>query len=50
MTSSHSDVLFVKKERLKILDLTELTAMKIYKKMGVDAHKLLDKKVNHTTF
>lgn len=47
---SSGDVLFVKKERLKMLDLTELTAMKIYKKMGVDAHKLLDKKVNHTTF
>ncbi|MGB5172328.1 DUF502 domain-containing protein [Eudoraea sp.] len=47
---SSGDVLFVKKERLKIINITELTAMKIYKKMGVDAHKLLDKKVNHNTF
>ncbi len=36
------DVFFVKNERLKILDLPELSAMKIYKKLGLDAKKITE--------
>ncbi|WP_297704184.1 DUF502 domain-containing protein [uncultured Eudoraea sp.] len=44
------DVFFVKNERLKILDLPELSAMKIYKKLGLDAKKILNGQVNQSSF
>jgi uncharacterized membrane protein len=44
------DVFFVKNERLKKLDLPELSAMKIYKKLGIDSKKILKDKINYTSF
>ncbi|WP_297797953.1 DUF502 domain-containing protein [uncultured Eudoraea sp.] len=44
------DVFFVKKERLKKLDLPQFSAMKIYKKLGLDAGKILKDKINKTSF
>ena len=44
------DVFFVKNERLKKLDLPELSAMKIYKKMGLDAKQILKGEINHSSF
>lgn len=44
------DVFFIKKERLKKLDLPELSAMKIYKKLGLDAGQILKNEINHSTF
>jgi len=44
------DVFFVKKERLKKLDLPELSAMKIYKKLGSDAKKILKGQINKSSF
>jgi uncharacterized membrane protein len=44
------DVFFVKKERLKKLDLPELSAMKIYKKLGLDAKKILNGQINKSSF
>jgi uncharacterized membrane protein len=44
------DVFFVKKERLKKLDLPELSAMKIYKKLGLDSKKILNGKINKSSF
>ncbi len=44
------DVFFVKKERLKKLDLPELSAMKIYKKLGLDAKQILKDEINHSSF
>ena len=44
------DVFFVKKERLKKLDLPELSAMKIYKKLGLDAKTDLKGEINKFSF
>jgi len=44
------DVFLVKNERLKKLDLPELSAMKIYKKMGLDAKQILKGEINHSSF
>ncbi len=44
------DVFFVKKERLKKLDLPELSAMKIYKKLGLDSKKILNGKISKSSF
>ncbi|MGB5205928.1 DUF502 domain-containing protein [Eudoraea sp.] len=44
------DVFFVKNERLKILDLPELSAMKIYKKLGLDAKSVLKGVINKSSF
>jgi uncharacterized membrane protein len=44
------DVVFVKKERLKILDIPELSAMKIYKKLGLDAREILQGEINESSF
>jgi uncharacterized membrane protein len=44
------DVVFVKKERLKILDLPELSAMKIYKKLGLDAKSVLQGEISKSSF
>lgn len=44
------DVFFVKKERLKKLDLPELSAMKIYKKLGLDSKKILSGKISKSSF
>lgn len=47
---SSGDVFFVRKERLKTLDITELDAMKIYKRMGIDSSKILSGYINQNTF
>lgn len=44
------DVFFVKNERLKKLELPELSAMKIYKKLGIDSKKILKDEINHSSF
>lgn len=44
------DVFFVKKERLKKLDLPELSAMKIYKKLGLDAKKIVNGQIDKSSF
>ena len=44
------DVVFVKKERLKILDIPELSALKISKKLGLDSKMLLHGKIDSKTF
>lgn len=44
------DVFFVKNERLKTLDLPELSAMKIYKKLGLDAKKILNGEIKKSSF
>lgn len=44
------DVFFVKNERLKILDLPALSAMKIYKKLGLDAREILNGEINKSSF
>ena len=44
------DVVFVKRDRLKLLDITGLNAMKILKKLGIDSKKILADKMNKSTF
>ena len=44
------DVFFVKNDRLKKLDLPELSAMKIYKKLGLDAKSALRGEVSKSSF
>jgi len=44
------DVVFVKWDRLKLLDITDLSAMKILKKFGVDSKKILADKMNKSSF
>lgn len=44
------DVVFVKKDRLKKLDITSVEAFKIQKKLGVDSAKILKGKINSTSF
>jgi len=44
------DVFFVKNERLKPLDLPALSAMKIYKKLGLDAREILNGEINKSSF
>jgi uncharacterized membrane protein len=44
------DVFFVKNDRLKKLDLPELSAMKIYKKLGLDAKNIVNGKIDKSSF
>lgn len=44
------DVFFVKNDRLKKLDLPELSAMKIYKKLGLDAKSILQGEISKSSF
>ncbi|AUS04066.1 DUF502 domain-containing protein [Pseudotamlana carrageenivorans] len=44
------DVVFVKWDRLKLLDIDVLKVMKIYRKLGVHAHKIIDGKINKAMF
>ena len=44
------DVVFVKRDRLKILDIPGLSALKISKKLGLDAKAILDGKVHSNIF
>ena len=44
------DVFFVKNDRLKKLDLPELSAMKIYKKFGMDAKNIVNGKIDKSSF
>ena len=44
------DVVFVKWDRLKKLDIKEINAMKISRKMGIDSKKILDGKMNKSIF
>ncbi len=44
------DVFFVKEERIKILEISEIEAMKIYKKMGIDAKVMLSDTVSKQSF
>jgi len=44
------DVVFVKWDRLKILDIKEIDAMMIYKKLGVESKEKLDGKMNKLIF
>lgn len=44
------EVVFVKKERLKILDIPELAALKISRKLGIDSKTYLKGKIDSTTF
>ena len=42
------DVVFVKWDRLKIIDITGISAMKISKKLGVDSKAILSGKIDKT--
>ena len=44
------DVVFAKRDRLKKLDIEEINAMKISRKLGVGARKILDGKISNETF
>lgn len=44
------DVFLIKKERLKKLDLPGISAMKIYKKLGLDARAILNGNINKSSF
>lgn len=44
------DVFFIKNDRLKKLDLPELSALKIYKRLGLDAKKILKGEIKNTSF
>ena len=44
------NVVFVKWDRLKKLDIEGLSAMKIARKLGVDSKKILDGKMNEKIF
>ena len=44
------DVVFVKWDRLKILDITSLNVMKISKKLGIDSKKILEGKMCKAIF
>jgi len=44
------DVIFVKWDRLKKLDIKGINAMKLSRKLGVDAKKILDGKMNRSVF
>lgn len=44
------DVVFVKWDRLKKLDIKGISALKMSRKLGVDAKKILDGKVNRSVF
>jgi len=44
------DVVFVKRDRLKILDIPGLSALKISKKLGLNAKAILDGKVHSNIF
>lgn len=44
------DVFLIKKERLKKLDLPGISAMKIYKKLGLDARAILNGNISKSSF
>ena len=44
------DVVFVKWDRLKIIDVSGLSAMKISKKLGIDSKAILKGKMNKSSF
>lgn len=44
------DVVFVKWDRLKIIDITGISAMKISKKLGVDSKAILSGKMDKSSF
>jgi len=44
------DVVFVKRDRLKILDIPGLNALKISKRLGLDAKAILEGKVHSNSF
>ena len=44
------DVVFVKGDRLKLLDITGLNAMKVLKKLGVGSKAILSGKMNKSSF
>lgn len=44
------DVVFVKWDRLKKIDINGINAMKISRKLGVDSKKILDSKMNQSIF
>ena len=44
------DVVFVKWDRLKIINITGLSAMKISKKLGIDSKAILSGKIDNSTF
>ena len=44
------DVVFVKKERLKKLDITSVEAFKIQKKLGMDSASILKGKISNNSF
>ncbi len=44
------DVVFVKWDRLKIINITGLSAMKISKKLGIDSKAILSGKIDKSTF
>lgn len=44
------DVVFVKKERLRILDLPEISVLRIYKRLGLDARAVLKGVIHKSSF
>jgi uncharacterized membrane protein len=44
------DVVFVKQDRLKKLNIDEISVIKIYRKLGIDSKKVLDGKMNKSIF
>jgi len=44
------DVVLVKKDRLRKLNIDEISVIKIYRKLGIDSKKILDGKINISTF
>lgn len=44
------DVVFVKWDRLKVLDMEEINVMKLYRKLGMDADKIIEGKINKSLF
>ena len=44
------DVVFVKWDRLKILDISGISAMKILKKLGIDSKAILSGKMDKSSF
>ena len=44
------DIVIVSWDRLRVLDIKEIDAMKIYKKFGVNAKSILKDKMDKSTF